>query len=173
MQLRSGKMRLWRSVVFLSLPLSIGLLLLACAHSDSTEFEQVSARVMGCTLLAPWPVKMTSSTPTVSTFVRTDDTWSLPLYFRRVESPSWTESTGMRAGAVEVLEDGYFTIVQYREIRIADIIEASGNSELERLVTVIRRTPYELVLIGELGSYWAPIVNSCEEMEVGADPKPN
>ena len=166
-------MRLWRSVIALSSTLSIGFLLLACTQSQSADFELASEKFMGCTMSAPWPVEMTSSTSTVSTFIRTDDTWSLPLYFRHAESPTWTETTGMRVESVEVLEDGYFSVVQYREIRIADTIEASGNAELERLVTVIRRTPYELVLIGELGSYWTSIVNSCEKMEVGADPKLN
>jgi hypothetical protein len=154
-------MRLWRSAIALSLMLSIGFLLLACTQSQSTDFELVSEKLMGCTMSAPWPVEMTSSTPTVSTFVRTDDTWSLPLFFRHAESPSWSESSQSAPDSVDVLQEDYSTVVQFREIRKHE------TAELERLVTLIRRAPYELVLIGELGSYWASIVNSCERGEVG------
>ena len=65
------------------------------------------------------------------------------------------KSHGKLTKKVNLFNDGLLTVVQYHEIYDEEEIK------IKRKVTVIRNSPYELVLIGELGDDWGVIVKSC------------
>src|SRR5690625_2036226 len=59
---------------------------------ESKEFKKASKKFINCAATSPCPVKMTSLTMNSATFVRTDNTWSLPIYFTKSEHPSWSKA---------------------------------------------------------------------------------
>lgn len=148
-------MCIWRSITIQLVFGFLAISLFACGQADNREFKKASKKFINCAATSPWPVKMTSLTMNSATFVRTDNTWSLPIYFTKSEHPSWSKSHGKLTKKVNLFNDGLLTVVQYHEIYDEEEIK------IKRKVTVIRNSPYELVLIGELGDDWGVIVKSC------------
>lgn len=130
-----------------------------CSTKGAADFKQASRDYLGCAMTAPWPLEVTSRDSSSVSFIRLDDVYSLPIYFRESADGSWPELSDVPESNIVNVSHASF------DVKRVNAPLSDGLGGFDREFVIIIKQDAALVLPEESGDYWQLLLNSCDKME--------
>lgn len=127
-----------------------------CSTKGSAEFEDVSRYYFGCAMTAPWPLELTSRDSLSVSFIRLDDVYSLPIYFRKSVDGVWPELSDVSESNIVHFPDYPFAVKRVNDLLI------DGPGGFDREFVIIIKEHSALILPERSGDDWQALLSSCD-----------
>lgn len=140
----------------LAFALFLSVLASGCSMKGASEFKRASREYFGCAMTPPWPLEATSHDSTSTSFIRLDDVYSLPIYFRKRADGFWPELSGVPESNIVDVSHAPF------EVKRVDAPLNDRSEEFDREFVIIIERDSALILPEGSGDYWQLLLNSCD-----------